>query len=597
MKTNSIIFLLTTFLLALSGCQTGETDLALPEVATPTRIAASSTPLATERPTPTPTATSAPPTPTPEPAIGTILLVFGDRFIELIYTTIRPELEDAGYDIVVASRTLEPLNAKDSDLDVEPDLLLEDVQVENYSAVAFLCDNDLTFGSAREETDRIAQQAVAQGVVLAAICSGPRILAYAEVVDGLTVTGEPSQTCGMLRQAGATCTARPVERDGLIVTARDRYASQSFVREILAAIEEANTPAVLLNLAYGQQLFTSPETFQAGLGDLDGDGDLDMVLANPMHNPAQVWLNDGRGGFVGTGQQLTQFGHGVALADFDADGDLDAFLTCHQSSLPSQVYLNDGTGMFTGSGQAFDDARWSGIEVHLLDLNGDGHIDVHVAYYSESGVPDRVYLNDGHAVFSDSGLLLEEDTLAWGDLDGDGDVDTFAKNWGEGYMVGLNDGQGAFTGGWQLADPQVTVGGIGLGDFDGDGDLDALVVNGFRETGSQPGRLFWNDGSGQFSDSGGLFNETMGADLAVGDLDLDGDLDAVIANMDRPNEVWLYQDGIFTDSGLRLGQAADMSSMPMLGDLDGDGDLDIVFGRFNGGVEIWFNLTIHKANP
>jgi putative intracellular protease/amidase len=597
-------FLSLVILLTLcAACAPGEAPLSTQTPAVSATSTAPPTVLSTATPPPTATPTAEPPTPTPEPPLGSILLVFGDRFIEIIYTTVRPAFEDAGYAVVVASRTMEPLNAKVSDLDVEPDLLLADVQVDDYAAVVFLCDNDLTFGSARDETDRIAQQAAAQGVVLAAICSGPRILAYAQVVDGLSVTGEPSHTCQMLEQAGATCTGRPVERAGLIVTARDRYASQSFVREILAAIEEANTPAatstpaVLLNLAHGQQAFTSPETFQAGLGDLDGDGDLDMVLANPMHNNAQVWLNDGRGTFVDTGQLLTQYGHGVALADFDEDGDLDAFIVCHQSSLPSKVYLNDGMGMFTDSGQEIGDARWSGVEVHLLELNGDGHIDVHVSYYSESGVPDHVYLNDGHAVFSDSGLLLEEDTIAWGDLDGDGDVDYFGKYWGEGYVVRLNDGQGGFTGGWQVDDSDVTLGGIGLADFDGDGDLDALVANGFRETGSQPGHLFWNDGRGQFSDSGGLFNHTMGADLAVGDLDLDGDLDAVIANMDRPNEVWLYEAGIFIDSDLRLGQDSDLSSMPMLGDLDGDGDLDIVFGRFNGGAEIWFNMTINGANP
>ena len=600
MKTKLTLYLLIAIMLANSGCQPNSTGSALPTQEAPAVSAPSLAPAAelpTLTPPPTVTATALPPTPTPEPPIGTILFVFGDRFIELIYTTLKPAFEDAGYTVIVASRTLEALNAKGSDLDVVPNLLLEEVQVDNYNAVLFLCDNDLTFGSARTETNRLAQQAIAQGVVLGAICSGPRILAYAEVVDGLTVTGEPSQTCGMLRQAGGDCTGQRVERDGLVVTARDGYASQSFVREVLAAIAErpAGPPAALFQPS--PQQLGIPETFQAGLGDLDGDGDLDMVLANPMRNPAQVWLNDGRGSFVDSGQQLTQFGHGVALADFDADSDLDAFITCHQSSLPSQVYLNDGMGVFTGSGQAFDDARWSGVEVHLLDLNGDGHLDVHVAYYSDAGVPDHIYLNDGQAVFSDSGLALEEDTIAWGDLDGDGDMDYFGKFWGEGYVVRLNNGTGGFSDGWQMADPLVTLGGVGLADFDADGDLDALVLNGFRETGSQPGRLFWNDGSGQFSDSGQLLNETMGADLAVGDLDLDGDLDAVIANMDHPNEVWLYQNGSFIDSSLRLGQDDEMSSMPMLGDLDGDGDLDIVFGRFNGGAEIWFNLTIHEANP
>jgi len=339
----------------------------------------------------------------------------------------------------------------------------------------------------------------------------------------------------------------------------------------------------------GNQEFGFRETFQAALGDLDGDGDLDAVFANPQRNNSAVWLNDGSGNFIDTGQQLTQYGHGAALADFDGDGDLDAVIVCHQFVTPSKIYLNDGSGNMLDSGQDLGDRSISAAEVNLLDLNGDSYIDVHILYYSPDGLPDKVYINDGQANFSDSGLALDDETIAWGDLDGDGDVDYFGKRWGTGYTVQLNDGTGQFSEGWQMADEHSTVGGVILADFDNDSDLDALVANGQRQTGSYPSLLFWNDGRGYFTDSGQQLNETTGAELAVGDLDLDGDLDVFVANMDRPNEIWLNDGGAFVDSSLRLGEGTDMSGKASLGDLDGDGDLDAVVGRFNGGAEIWFN--------
>jgi hypothetical protein len=196
------------------------------------------------------------------------------------------------------------------------------------------------------------------------------------------------------------------------------------------------------------------------------------VLANPQRNNSQVWLNDGEGVLIDTGQKLTQYGHGVGVADFDGDGDLDAFIACHQFITPSSIYLNDGTGTMIDTGQDLGDKSISANEVNLTDINGDGHVDAcHV--FCPNGLPDKVYLNDGGANFTDSGLVLSEEIIAWGDLDGDTDVDYFGKRYGTGYVVQLNDGSGQISAGWQMDDAQATVGGIALADFDSDGDLDA----------------------------------------------------------------------------------------------------------------------------
>lgn len=369
-----------------------------------------------------------------------------------------------------------------------------------------------------------------------------------------------------------------------------------------------STPAPLLLLENSPQLFGRTETFQVGLGDLDGDGDLDAVLANMGANDSQVWFNDGAGQFIDSGQRLTQQGHGVALGDLDGDGDLDLFMTCADygsssggwSKKPSRVYLNDGRGTFQDSGQDIGDTELSGNGVNLIDLDGDGDLDVHVIYYEVGGMADKVYLNDGTGRFSDSGLALQEEEIAWGDLDADGDVDILAKGYGEGYRVLLNDGAGQFAVGWQMEDSQAMIGGLALADLDGDGDLDALLANGFRSEGSYPTRLLWNDGAGQFTDSGQELNETMAARFAVGDLDRDGDLDLFVSNCyHRPGEVWLNDGaGRLTDSGLRLqSPSRRLATWPSLGDLDGDGDLDVVEAGFEGKAEVWLNETPFSAVP
>ncbi|MBN2305953.1 MAG: PD40 domain-containing protein [Anaerolineae bacterium] len=174
---------------------------------------------------------------TPPTTRGTILLIFGRQYIAPIVTTIIPMFEDAGYDVVIASHTLDTLHGKDSNDTRQADLLLEYVNVADYDAVIFSCDNDITFGTMAPLVNMIAQDAVAQDKVVGAICSGPRVLARAEVVADKIVTGEPSSTCQMLDRAGGICTDAGLEQDGNMITARTRDNRREFAEAILATLD------------------------------------------------------------------------------------------------------------------------------------------------------------------------------------------------------------------------------------------------------------------------------------------------------------------------------------------------------------------------
>jgi hypothetical protein len=366
----------------------------------------------------------------------------------------------------------------------------------------------------------------------------------------------------------------------------------------------------------GQRLGDGGYPGEVALGDLDGDGDLDACVANlgaGEGQPNTVWMNDGRGIFTLSQVLDDLYSYDVALGDLDGDGDLDALVAngligssvIPTSSLPNTIWMNDGTGVFTATQKLGDS---SSTDAALGDLDGDGDLDAFVpgTDYWDPGVggewTNEVWLNDGRGVFTCAqslGGLDPQTNVTLGDLDQDGDLDAFAA--GPPGHVWLNDGTGVFSDTGQSLGSAVMGGGGVLGDLDGDGDLDALLVESLIGGGGIG--IWMNDGTGHFYSAPGLGGEGYPRGVAVGDLDGDGDLDVFTTNAAPPIqmplyyhwvEVWLNEGGAqggtpghFSSTGERLDDSQGRGIA--LGDVNGDGDLDAFVTYYLGANKVWLN--------
>lgn len=311
-----------------------------------------------------------------------------------------------------------------------------------------------------------------------------------------------------------------------------------------------------------QQNFDDMPSFSVMPADLNGDGHMDVVTGR--YNLG-VHLNNGHGSLQSyTTRNLPDgvFRAAIALADLDSNGIVDIFAAgcCGFVEMgssgagnrlipPSSLVLLIGDSDPGAPYRQQIDAAGSN-DVALADLNGDGTVDAFLAHgramtnpqgIGRAEVPNTVWWNDGHGIFTDSGQLLgqqESMAVALGDVNGDGFPDAAVGNRGP-DEIWLNDGRGYFSDSGQQLGNELTR-SIFLMDLDGDGDLD--LVTGGEET----GRLWFNDGSGRFTESNQpiLYDSYDG--IVVGDVTGDGVPDIFVAGVGS-YQVWRGEgDGRFT---------------------------------------------------
>lgn len=283
-------------------------------------------------------------------------------------------------------------------------------------------------------------------------------------------------------------------------------------------------------------------TYACELADLDGDGDLDIAVAND-HAPCLVFLNDGFGVFVRHGEFGTPSSvRSLAARDLDGDGDIDLLVTCRGQ--PNRVHWNDGKAGFDraltfGSN---DDAT---ISVAVADLNNDGHNDLILA--NREAQPDTILLATGRwhsgrqQPFEQPKRFGRSDVssraVAAADFDSDGHVDWVTGHIGQENTLWYGDGNGGVKRSLSVGAVDGRTYCVAVADLNNDRRLDIVFGNA-----GQPNAVLFNtaDNRGFSRRSFGLANSvTYG--LCVGDVTGDGFADIVVANSGQPNRIYVNQ--------------------------------------------------------
>lgn len=284
---------------------------------------------------------------------------------------------------------------------------------------------------------------------------------------------------------------------------------------------------------------TKGQSMDVRAADIDGDGDLDIILANEFQGNT-ILSNDGSGNFTNiTAGNLPQPIHDsedVAIADFDNDDDPD-LVFCSEDDLVHEYYWNGGSGSFSVA--PFQLPNSESNAVITADFNTDGFPDLLFGNAGQNvlliNAGDGTFINETTSRLPSINDVTQDIQLA--DVDGDFDLDIFAGN-ENGNRLLINNGNGIFSDESASRLPQglnIETRKVAFGDIDGDDDPDVFLSNVMFIPGkNRQNRLFFNDGNGYFSDSTATHLPNDNDDSLDGifvDMDLDGDLDIYVANV------------------------------------------------------------------
>jgi glucose/arabinose dehydrogenase len=326
-------------------------------------------------------------------------------------------------------------------------------------------------------------------------------------------------------------TAADLNGDGnidLAVANARTFGTPGSVSVLLGRGDGSFNPAV--NYAVGSE----PKSVMAA--DLNGDGRADLFTANQGSNNVSVLINNGNGTYAPVVSYAGVTGaHEAMAADIDGDGDRDIAVSGWGSSTV-RVLRNNGNGTFVTAAD-YTVPNTPHYSLQMADFNGDNRADLAVANFGNGSV--SILFNNGTGTFAapvNYGVGSGPHSLRAGDLDRDGDIDLATANeFSDSVSVLLNTGSGSFTAAVSYTTGSVPK-GITIGDVNGDGNVDLLTANtaGNYPDSDNPGgntiSVLLGNGNGTFASPKTHITGRTPFSLATADFNRDGRLDVATAN-------------------------------------------------------------------
>ncbi|MCA8938385.1 MAG: VCBS repeat-containing protein, partial [Planctomycetes bacterium] len=325
------------------------------------------------------------------------------------------------------------------------------------------------------------------------------------------------------------------------------------------------------------------------LADMDGDGNLDIVIADPS---LKICFGLGGGHFSAPqafGGVSAVDGFGIADLDSNGSPDVVALRGTSASALTPTLLFNNGSGGVASSA-SLADGFFENADLRFGDVNGDGTCDLVIFGDREGSIDIATYSNNGSGTFSLLDVVSYSSIQPFdlGDIDNNGSLDVLFPSGTGDLLALLNPGDGDFSVNGMINivnQALATVHDVAIGDWDLDNDNDVFI-----NLGNQGCSVFQWEGAFPLVTHADIGGSRTFTTVQLGDIDGDGDLDPVFTSSQVGNTSIVKSAGNGGSAGFQALKASIPASDGLrLGDLDGDGDLDAIILRNGQAIEILFN--------